>query len=105
MNFVKLVFKEHICRINHKETSMTLSATNKIWRKTTRNVVSISTDVIQGSYRVIFFAQLWFKPIGEGEIFHSCNKLQYFFTVLQYIVIYSFPYIFIKIKLISQYSS
>ena len=36
MNFVKLVFEEHICRINHKETSMTLSATSRIWRETSR---------------------------------------------------------------------
>ena len=49
MNFVKLVFEEHICRINHKETPMTLSATIKIWRETTRNVVSTSDDVIRGS--------------------------------------------------------
>ena len=55
MNFVKLVFEEHICRINHKETPMTLFATIKIWRETPRNVVSTSDDVIRGSYRVIFF--------------------------------------------------
>ena len=28
MDFMKLVFEEHICHINHKETSM-LSATSK----------------------------------------------------------------------------
>ena len=74
MNFVKLVFEEHICRINHKETIMTLSATIKIWRETTRNVVSTSDDVIRGSYRVIFFAQPRFKPIREAENFHSCTN-------------------------------
>ena len=37
MNFMKLVFdEEHKCRINHKETSMTLSATSWIWRETSR---------------------------------------------------------------------
>ena len=32
MNFMKLVFQEPICRISHKETSMTLFATSKYWR-------------------------------------------------------------------------
>ena len=36
MNFVKLVYEEHKRRINHKETSMTLFATSKIWRETSR---------------------------------------------------------------------
>ena len=54
MNFVKLVFEEHICRINHKETPMTLSATINIWRETMRNVVSTSDEVAIALY---FFAQ------------------------------------------------
>ena len=36
MKFVKLVFEEHICRINHKETLITLSATSRIWRKSSQ---------------------------------------------------------------------
>ena len=33
---MKLVIEEHICHINHKETSMTLSATSSIWRVTSQ---------------------------------------------------------------------
>ena len=96
MNFVKLVFEEHICRINHKETPMTLSATIKILSETTRNVVSTSDDVIRGSYRVIFFAQPRFKPIGEAENFHLCNKYRYI-TIHKEFISYR------NLKFVSQY--
>ena len=68
MNFVKLVFEEHKSRINHKETSMKLSATSKIWHETSRALSlpwMTSSEVIIALY---FFAQPRFKPIGEGEI-------------------------------------
>ena len=77
MNFVKLVFEEHKSRINHKETSMTLSATSKIWRETSRALYlprMMSSEVAIALY---FFAQPRFKPIGERGNFHSCNKIKY----------------------------
>ena len=73
MKFVKLVFEVH----KHKETSMTLSATSRIWRETSRALYlpwMTSSEVAIVSY---FFAQQWFKPIGEGDNFHSCNNCQH----------------------------
>ena len=43
-------------------------------------VVSSSDDVTRGSYRVIFFCQPRFKPIGEGKNVHSCNNFKYLKT-------------------------
>ena len=79
MNFVKLVFEEHKCRINHKETSMTLSARSRIWRKTSRALYLPRMTSSEVAIALYFFAQPRFtsKPIGEGENFHSCNKRFY----------------------------
>ena len=78
MNVVKLVFEEHICRINHKETSMTLSTTIKIWHETSPALYlprMASSEVAMALY---LFAQPRFKPIREGGgNFHSCNKTLY----------------------------
>ena len=75
MNFVKLVFEEHICRINHKETSMTLSATSRIWRETSRALYLPRMTSSEVAIALYFFDQPRFKPIGEGGNFHSCNEL------------------------------
>ena len=77
MNVVKLVFEEHICRINHKETYMTLSATSRIWRETSRALYLPLMTLSEVAIALYFFAQLQFKPIGEGENFHSCNNSYY----------------------------
>ena len=74
MNFVKLVFEEHICRINHEETSMTLSATSRIWRETSRALYLPRMTSPEVAIALYCFAQPRFKPIGEGEHFHSCNN-------------------------------
>ena len=68
MNFVKVVFEEHICRNNHKETSMTLSATSRIWRETSRALYLPRMTSPEVAIALYFFAQPRFKPIGEGEI-------------------------------------
>ena len=77
MNFVKLVFEEHICRIDHKKMSMTLSTTSRIWRETSRALYlprMTPPEVAIALY--IFFALPRFKQ-REGENFHSCNDLLY----------------------------
>ena len=75
---MKLVFEEHICRINHKETSMTLSTTSIIWRETSRALYLPRMTSPEVAIAFYVFAQPRFKPIGEGENFHSCNKRNYF---------------------------
>ena len=71
---MKQVFKEHICRINHKETSMTLSATSRIWRETSRALYLPRMTSPEVAIALYFFAQPRLKPIGEGENFYSCNN-------------------------------
>ena len=68
MRFMKLVFEEHICRINHKETSMTLPATSRIWRETSRALYLPRKTLPEVAIALYFFAQPLFKPIGEGKI-------------------------------------
>ena len=77
MKFVKLVFEEHICHINHKETSITLSATSRIWRETSRALYIPRMTSPEVAIALYFFAQPRFQPIGEGENFHSCNNTFY----------------------------
>ena len=79
MNFVKLMFEEHVCCINHKETSMTLSATSRIWRETSRALYLPRMTSPEVAIALYFFAQPGFKPIGEGGggNFHSCNNARY----------------------------
>ena len=79
MNFVKLVFEEHICRINHIETPITLSAASRILRETSRALYLPRMKSLEVAIALYFFAQPRFKPIGEGENFHSCNKNCYLF--------------------------
>ena len=77
MNFVKLVFEEHKCCINHKETSMALSARSRIWRETSR-VLYLPQMTSSEVAIALFFAQPLFKPIRVGKNFHSCNNNSYF---------------------------
>ena len=72
MNFVKLVFEEHIC---HKETSM--SATSRIWCETSRALYLPRMTSSEVAIALYFFAQPQFKPIGEGENVYSCNNVLY----------------------------
>ena len=81
MNFVKLVFEEHICRINHEEMSMT-SATSRIWRETSRALYLPRMTSPEVAIALYFFAQPRFKPIGEGENFHSFNNIDYIYMYL-----------------------
>ena len=76
MNFAKLVFEEHMCRINYKATSMTLPATSRIWRETSRALYLPRMTSPEVAIALYFFAQSRFKPIGEGGNFHSCNNIQ-----------------------------
>ena len=69
---------EHICCINHKETSMTLSAKSRIWRETSRALYYLGWRLPRSLSRYIFAQpSRCFKQIGEGEIFHLCNKFIY----------------------------
>ena len=77
MKFMKLVLEEHICRINHKETSMTLSATSRIWRETSQALYLPRMTSSEVAIELYFFTQPRFKPIAEGGNFHSCNNALY----------------------------
>ena len=74
MNFVKLVLKEHICRINRKETIMAMSPTSRIGGETSRALYLPRMTSPEVAIALYFFAKPRFKPIGEGGNFHSCNK-------------------------------
>ena len=63
---VHLVFEEHICRINLKETSMMLSATIKIWRETSLALYPPQMTSSEVAIALNLFAQPRFKPIGGG---------------------------------------
>ena len=63
MNVVKLVFEEHIYRINHKETS-----TITIWHETSLALYLPLMRSSEVAIALYLFAQPRFKPIGEGGI-------------------------------------
>ena len=71
------MFEEHVFCINHKETSITLSATSRIWRETSRALYLPRMMSPEVAIALYFFTQPGFKPIGEGENFHLCNNAYY----------------------------
>ena len=68
MNFVKLVFEEHICRINHKKTSMTLSATSRIWRETSRSLYLPRMTSSEVAIALYFLPNRGLSQSERGEI-------------------------------------
>ena len=51
---------------------------SRIWRGTSRALYLPRMTSPEVAIALYFFAQPRFKPIGEGENFHSCNKLIYY---------------------------
>ena len=66
---MELVFEEHICNINNKETSMTLSATSRKWRETSQALYiprMTSLEVAIALY--FFFAHRGLSQSERGKI-------------------------------------
>ena len=78
MKFVKLVFEEHICHINHKETSITLSATSRIWRETSRALYLPRMTSPEVAIALYFLPNRGFSQSERGKIsIHVINLHMY----------------------------